>query len=143
MVEFLSQYWPEVVLSLITAGALGTCKYAFNQMKNYKKLVEEKDQNDITNLIKKELEPIVKEIQNLKDDINKIQETHSLQLSSIVRSYRFRLIQLCKIYLDQEYITTSQFEQLSEFYKLYHDLGGNGQAKEYYEKTKELPIRDE
>jgi hypothetical protein len=30
-------------------------------------------------------------------------------------------------------------EQLTEFYKLYTGLGGNGQAKVYYEKAIALP----
>ncbi len=40
-------------------------------------------------------------------------------------------------------MTQDQYDQLTEFYKLYHSLGGNGQAKEYYEKTMELEIRSE
>ena len=33
------------------------------------------------------------------------------------------------------YISNEDFEQLTEMYKLYTGLGGNGQAKEYYEKV--------
>lgn len=40
-------------------------------------------------------------------------------------------------------MTPDQYESLNEFYKVYHDLGGNGQAKEYYEQTCELPIHAE
>jgi hypothetical protein len=32
---------------------------------------------------------------------------------------------------------------LVEFYKVYVGLGGNGQAKQYYDKTIELPIRED
>ena len=39
-------------------------------------------------------------------------------------------------------MTEQQFEQLSEFYKLYTALGGNGQAQQYYEKTTALEIKD-
>ena len=63
-------------------------------------------------------------------------------MNLIVASYRFRLIQLCKIYLKQKYMTQDQYDQLTEFYKLYEGLGGNGQAKEYYEKTVKLEIRE-
>jgi hypothetical protein len=34
-------------------------------------------------------------------------------------------------------------EQLTEFYKLYTGLGGNGQAKIYYEKAIALPLKTE
>ena len=60
----------------------------------------------------------------------------------IISYYRYRLIALCKLYLRQGYMTESQYDQLTEFYKLYHGLGGNGQAKEYYEKAIELPIKN-
>ena len=63
-------------------------------------------------------------------------------MNLIVASYRFRLIQLCKIYLKQRYITQDQYDQLTEFYKVYEGLGGNGQAKDYYEKAVRLEIRD-
>ena len=38
-------------------------------------------------------------------------------------------------------MTQDQYEQLSEFFKLYEALGGNGQAKQYYERTIKLEIR--
>ena len=53
----------------------------------------------------------------------------------IIASYRYRLIQLCKSHLRDNYITESDFEQITEMYKLYHGLGGNGQAQEYYDKN--------
>lgn len=142
MSEFLMKYWPEILLTLTSAGALGLCKYLLNQVKNYKKLLVAENQQEIRNLVQEELKPTQNQIKEVKTIINFIQTTHQLQLESILRSYRFRLVQLCKTYLDQEYITSSQFEQLSEFYKIYRDLGGNGQAQEYYEKTKDLPIKD-
>jgi hypothetical protein len=58
----------------------------------------------------------------------------------IINSYKFRLIQLCKTHLRDGYITESDFEQITEMYKLYHGLGGNGQAQEYYEKVIKLEI---
>ena len=39
-------------------------------------------------------------------------------------------------------MTLDQYEQLSELYHLYRELGGNGQAETYYNKTCELPTRD-
>ena len=62
-------------------------------------------------------------------------------MNLIVASYRFRLIQLCKGFLRQEYITEGQMEQLMEFYKLYKGLGGNGQAETYYNKAIALPLK--
>jgi hypothetical protein len=60
-------------------------------------------------------------------------------MSLIVASYRFRLVQLCKGFLNQGYITVEQRTQLDAFYELYTGLGGNGQAKMYYEQCIALP----
>lgn len=62
-------------------------------------------------------------------------------MSLIISSYKYRLTQLCKQYIAQGYMTQDQYDQLTEFYKLYTALGGNGQAKQYYEKTITLEIK--
>ena len=142
MVEFLSKYGIELVMSLITAGALGFCKYMYSQMKNYKKLLEEKDHDELDNEIDKKLEPIVQEIEELRKYIREVDVNENNRINLIIASYRFRLVQLCQIYLHQGYMTGDQYEQLSEFFKVYSGLGGNGQAKAYYDKAMELPVRD-
>ena len=142
MVEFISKYGVELVMSLITAGALAFCKYMHSQMKNYKKLLEEKDHDELNNEIDKKLEPIVQEIEELRKYIREVDVNENNRINLIIASYRFRLIQLCQIYLRQGYMTGDQYEQLSEFFKVYSGLGGNGQAKEYYDKAMKLPVRD-
>lgn len=62
--------------------------------------------------------------------------------SSLMSSYKFRLIQLCQRYVHQGYITTNQYTQLLEFYKVYVAFGGNGQGKTWYDKAIALDIRD-
>ena len=109
----------------------------------YKKMLQEKENNDIVELIDEKLKPIVEDIEELRTYIRKIEDKERQDLTLIIASYRFRLVQLCKIYIKQGYMTQDQYDQLTEFYKLYHSLGGNGQAKEYYEKTMELEIRSE
>lgn len=74
-------------------------------------------------------------------DLNKIQAANDRNFQLIINSYKFRLIQLCKSHLRDNYITESDFEQISEMYKLYHGLGGNGQAQEYYDKVLELDLK--
>ena len=66
------------------------------------------------------------------------------KLKKILESYKFRFIQLCKTHIKDGWITDSEWEQIVTFYDLYHGLGGNGQAEEYYNKVKQLEIvRDE
>ena len=142
MIEFLSKYGVELVMSLITTGALALCKYMHSQKENYRKLLEEKDHDKLDNEIDKKLEPIVQEIEEIRKYIREVDVNENNRINLIIASYRFRLIQLCQIYLHQGYMTSNQYEQLSEFFKVYSGLGGNGQGKEYYEKAMELPVRD-
>ena len=79
--------------------------------------------------------------QSMYDDLNEIQAKNDENFKLIINSYKFRLIQLCKTHLRDGYITESDFEQITEMYKLYHGLGGNGQAQEYYDKVLELDIK--
>ena len=95
MVEFLSKYGIELVMSLITAGSLAFCKYMHSQMKNYKKLLEEKDHDELNDEIDKKLEPIVQEIEELRKYIREVDVNENNRINLIIASYRFRLVQLC------------------------------------------------
>ena len=133
--------------------------------------MQKADQNrQYRQMILDEIEPIINEITRLKseitavdtnakvaltqfktevdatkghmyDDLNEIQAKNNENFKLIINSYKFRLIQLCKTHLRDGYITESDFEQITEMYKLYHGLGGNGQAQEYYDKVLELDIK--
>lgn len=143
MFAFITEHIIEILFGLISAGALAFCRYLYKQLMAYKKMLQEKENNDIVELIDEKLKPIVEDIEELRTYIRKIEDKERQDLTLIIASYRFRLVQLCKIYIKQGYMTQDQYDQLTEFYKLYHSLGGNGQAKEYYEKTMELEIRSE
>lgn len=141
MFQFFAENWASILLSLVTAGALAFCRWSWKQMKTYRSLLDEKEQSQLDDKIEIKLEPIVDEIEQLRNYIRGIDIEENRKLGLIIASYRYRLVQLCKLYLKQGYMTQDQFEQLSEFYKLYHGLGGNGQAEEYYDKTRALPIK--
>lgn len=143
MFAFITEHIVKILFGLISAGALAFCRYLYKQLMVYKKMLQEKENNDIVELIDEKLKPIVEDIEELRTYIRKIEDKERQDLTLIIASYRFRLVQLCKIYIKQGYMTQDQYDQLTEFYKLYHSLGGNGQAKEYYEKTMELEIRSE
>ena len=65
-------------------------------------------------------------------------QKHEDNLSKILESYKFRFIQLCKTHLKDGYITPEEWDQIVAFYDIYHGLGGNGQAEEYFEQVKKL-----
>lgn len=139
--EFIAANWASILLSLVTAGALAFCRWTWKQMKTYRSLLQEQEENKLDDTIEAKLEPIVHEIEELRAYVRKVDTEEKRKLDLIIASYRYRLVQLCKIYLKQGFMTQDQFEQLSEFYKMYHGLGGNGQAEEFYDKTRALPIK--
>lgn len=59
-------------------------------------------------------------------EIELLQKKNDKNMEMIISSYKFRLIQLCKTHLRDKTITQDEFDQVSEMYKLYHGLGGNG-----------------
>lgn len=141
MSAFIAEHLLEIVFGLISTVLVGYVKYLWNQKKKLEKMIEDERAEELEESIEAHIEPIKREIEDLRKyirDSEKINESH-LQL--IIASYRFRLIQLCRAYLKQGYMTQGQYDQLIEFFKVYHGLGGNGQAEEYYNKTMQLEIR--
>ena len=166
----LTKYGVEVLFGLISAGALAFCKYLHSRNKELKKLQEEDKNRQYRQMILNEIDPIIDELSKAESDIKnldadvkaqiaalkataesehkhmykdleKVQDKNTRNFNLIINSYKFRLIQLCKSHLRDGYITEEDFEQITEMYKLYHGLGGNGQAQEYYDKVLELEIR--
>ncbi len=147
MEAFLIEWGLEILFGLISAAVLGWAKWNGEKLKKElqtaKQLSEEKKQSEITASIEVQLEPIYEELEDLRKYIRETENIEKTHMSLIVASYRFRLIQLCKGFLKQGYITTSQIEQLTEFYRLYTGLGGNGQAKVFYDMALQLPTQTE
>lgn len=140
MLAFFTAHWAEIVLTLVTTGSIAIFKHLFGQIKKYKALIKDQEKEGIEELIQEKLQSIVDEIEELREYIRKTSNRETEHINLIISSYRYRFVQLCRLYLKQKYMTNEQFEQLSEFYKVYTGLGGNGQAKEYYEKVMQLPI---
>ena len=143
MLTFLAEHIIEVIFGLISAGALAFCRYLYKQLKAYKQMLEEKKYEDLDDRIDEKLKPILDDIEEIREYIRKTESKENRDLELIIASYRFRLVQLCKLYIKKGYMTQDEYDQLTEFFKLYSSLGGNGQAKEYYEKTVKLEIRAE
>ena len=139
----LTEHLLEILFGLVSAGALAFCKYLHSQLKNYKRLLEENKDTELEKTIDSRIEPIQREIEELRKYIMETKDIEKGHMQLIISSYKFRLVQLCKAYIKQEFMTQEQYDQLSEFYRIYSGLGGNGQAKEYYELALELPIKPE
>lgn len=168
--EILTKYALEIFFGLVSAGALAFCKHLYGKNKKLEEMQKADQNRQYRQMILDEIEPIINEITRLKseitavdtnakvtltqfktevditkqhmyDDLNKIQAKNEENFKLIINSYKFRLIQLCKTHIRDGYISESDFEQITEMYKLYHGLGGNGQAQEYYDKVLELEIK--
>lgn len=142
MLEFITTHLLEIIFGLISAGALAFCKCLYGKMKTYKKLVEEKENNTLDTTIEIHIEPIRQEIEELRKYVLESNTIVNKHMNLILTSYRFRLTQLCKAYIQQGFMTNTEYEQLVEFYKVYAGLGGNGQAKTYYERAVQLPVHN-
>lgn len=138
---FIAEHLLEILFGLISAGCLAFCKHIHNKNKQYKAMIEDKKTEDIEHKIDEKIEPIYEELQSVRNYIDNAKEIEKAHLVLIIDSYKFRLCQLCKEFLKQGYMTQAQYEQLSEFYRVYEGLGGNGQAKDYYNKACALPVK--
>lgn len=149
MEALLAEWGTEILFGLISATVMGWAKWHGDKLKkeklqaeeNAKIIAEQKLDEKIDGKIEVELEPILQELEDLRQYCRDNENLEKSHMNLIVASYRFRLIQLCKGFLRQEYITEGQMEQLVEFYKLYKGLGGNGQAETYYDKAIALPLK--
>lgn len=143
MEVFLAEWGLELLFGLLSAIVLGYAKYKGDKLKKdldeAKKLAEEKKKQEIEDSIEDHLEPIYQELEDLRRYIRETGNIEKSHMNLIIASYRFRLVQLCKGFINQGYMTMEQRTQLDEFYKLYTGLGGNGQAKLYYEQCIQLP----
>lgn len=143
---FLAEWGSEIILSLVIAILTYYFKKADKEkdrkLEHYQKLLQQEKDEQTEYMIEEKLTPIYEELEEIRkrllslgdkeqNDIKKIDESFKL----IIASYKYRLVQLCKELLNQGFMYQYQYEHLNEFYNLYHSLGGNGQAKDYYDKV--------
>lgn len=143
--EFLAQWGGEILLALAAAGITAYLKNESNVLKKklqfYEDAKKAEESQKTEHMIEEKLEPIYEELEALRTYIRETESIEKVHMSLIIASYRFRLIQLCKEFIKQGYLTQAQYDQLSEFYRVYVGLGGNGQAEDYYKRAMKLPIR--
>ena len=140
MLTFFATYGTEVLLAVVILGATGICKYFYNKAKEIQKLYDVEEQKAVEKTIDKKIEPLYEELDELRIALQSYKDVEEAHVKIILSSYRYRLMSLCKQYIKQGYITPEQYDQITEFYKVYHDLGGNGQAKEFYDKVMSLQV---
>lgn len=169
MEALLTKYGLELIFGLISAGALALCRYYYKQSQELGRLQKDEENRKYRQMIIDEIEPIQEELRRAEDDIKNIKKQNKVTIKDmeqnqetahkimyedleelqkenerkfavILNSYKYRLIQLCKFHLREGYISQDDYDQVSEMHKLYVDLGGNGQAEEYFQKIEKLEI---
>lgn len=137
-------FFTTVVLPVIsvfaTAIASALTTYFAKRSKQAEKQLKEERDRGTRKIVQDELEPVIEEIHRLQERIRQTEKSDELHWGLIVEQYKFRLIQMCKTYLHQGYMTTEEYEQINEFYRIYTGLGGNGQAQEYFQRIQRLEI---
>lgn len=143
-------YIASIAMTLITAFLLFCFRRLYKEMGTNKQYKKEQERQKIKELIHEETQPILNELEELyhrvegiEYDIENCERQERQDIAAIRVSYRFRLISLCKTYIHKGYMTTAEYEQLSEFFRVYEGIGGNGQAKEWYDRACELTIHDD
>lgn len=133
--EFWAENWVKLLFGLMSTGILTYITYLHRKFKNYRKFVEERDDQEVADMvdskIKETMTPILRTLDAMEAKFNAIRD-----------SYRYRLIALCEIYLNRGYLTPQEYHQLSEMWRVYSGLGGNSQAEDYYHKVEKLPVRE-
>lgn len=152
MEAFITEWGTEIILSLIITMLGYFLKRSADDRRkqdaHYLQLQQGEEEKKVAKKIEESLEPVYKELEDIRKRILVISDKEDKDLihinenfDLIIASYKYRLVQLCKQFLAQGFMYQDQYENLNEFYTLYHKLGGNGQAQSYYEKCSELDIR--
>ena len=140
-------------------------------MVRYQELLGHEQDEKTKKAIEVQLEPIYKELEEIRKRVFDLQDCHINDVHSIktamddreeamrseaeknfkllqdnleliISSYKYRLVELCKGLEKQGFMYQYQYDHLNEFYHLYRKLGGNGQAQDYYERVcKELDTK--
>ena len=131
LTTFLTERWIVLLFGLLSSAIIAYCRHLSNKFQQYRDILDERNERELEDLIEEKLIPVQQELEETQYKFNAIKE-----------SYRYRLIFLCEQYLDRGYLTPKEYSSLSEMWKVYHGLGGNSQAEEFYHKVEGLPVHE-
>lgn len=134
--DFWAENWVKLLFGLLSTGIITYLGFLLKRFKNYKSVIEAQDEEAINEMLEKKIEESIKPMQ---EELKATEEKFEI----ILESYRYRLLALCEVYLDRGYLSSQEYHQLTEMWKAYNGLGGNGQASDFYHKVESLPIREQ
>ncbi len=129
MLDFIAQYWLEVLFGLITLGFGTATKYFYSLYKKEKANQTAIQQSEFRQEIKDMLETQYKASQKVQTEtMEEVQRLKRGLLSIVEEQFQNN----CKILLDSEEITFEQYKSISKDHSVYHDLGGNSKGDELF-----------
>lgn len=115
MIEFVQRYWLEVLFGGIVSGLSFAVRHIWAKLKAEQKARQAKEEQETTE----------------QDAIK----------AAVLALLHDRLYSLSRFYIDRDWITIQDLDNLKYLYTAYHTLGGNGTGTELYRRCKALPIR--
>ena len=161
MLEFLAAWAGELILGLVATAITIYFKKQIKRLEielgKAKKFDEQQEKEAICELIETKISPLkaehlqidhnvedrmkvlYEELENIRAFERKTRIDSDELKKVLLDSWKYRLQELCEVYLKRGSITVDEFRQLQEFYGYYTALGGNGIIKTLFEKIQKLP----
>lgn len=117
MLDFIKQYWLEVLFSGILAVFSFVGKALYSKFK--------------------------KELKEYTTKQEKESQEQALLRAGVIALLHDRIYTLCQEYLKQGEITTDDLDNLGMLYESYHSIGGNGTGTQLYKRCCNLKIRSD
>ena len=114
MIEFVQQYWLEVIFGGIVSGLSLAMRHLYGKVKAEQAARQAKEEREAA------------EQASLKE--------------AVLALLHDRLYSLSRFYIDRGWITIQDLDNLEYLYTAYHALGGNGTGTELFMRCKALPI---
>lgn len=130
------------ILTAIIGGVFGSGFLQFIQFvisTFFQRKDKKLEKTDRLGAIQTSIEDINKklcELENIKAEIKDTKE-------SVIAIGADRIIWTCKRHIKDGYITIREYAELKDLYEKYRDIGGNSDAKTYYEEVCKLPRKAE
>jgi hypothetical protein len=102
--------WGNAIIDCTPRPAEEEGKYFHKQIKSYREIVRQNEEEKLEKKIDSKLDPLWADLEELRQYIITVGDTEKKHMNVIISSYRYRLIQLCKQFINQGYITPAQYE---------------------------------
>ena len=129
------------VVGSVVSWLKGTYNMYAEKLKKRDEIIEELIQT--RKEVESELEEQSRKLQEVQKSIRLFNKQMDLISHGGMSLLRDRIIQSCQNFIDRGSITLTARTNISELYKWYASLGGNGIGKYYYDKMMTLPVDDD